>query len=105
VSPNDRIDLLVVPPDTGGGTADAAMILAATANNLVHARDIPLTVGTPTTRPIDAAEDAWEAEGGHIRPIPTRAWEVRRPARSIQDTTGLTPLAAGQGHECSLSSG
>jgi Family of unknown function (DUF5994) len=48
---NDRIDLLVVPPDTGGGTADAAMILAATTNNLVHARDILLTVGTPTTRP------------------------------------------------------
>jgi hypothetical protein len=31
---NERVDLLVVPPNTDGGTADAAMILAATATNL-----------------------------------------------------------------------
>jgi hypothetical protein len=71
---NDRIDLLVVPPHTADGTADAAMVLAATTNNLVHAQHILLAVSTPTTRPIDGtAEDAWEAEGGRPGPIPARA--------------------------------
>jgi hypothetical protein len=71
---NDRIDLLVVPPDTADGTADAAMVLASTTTNLVHAQHILLAVSTPTTRPIDGtAQDAWEAEGGHLRPVPSRA--------------------------------
>ena len=71
---NDRIDLLVVPPHTASGTADAAMVLAAATTNLVHAQHILLAVGTPTTRPVDgAAEDNWEAEGGRIGTIPTRA--------------------------------
>jgi hypothetical protein len=70
---NDRIDLLVVPPHTADGTADAAMVLAAATTNLVHAQHILLAVSTPTTRPIDgAAEDNWDAEGGRTGPIPTR---------------------------------
>jgi hypothetical protein len=70
---NDRVDLLVVPPATAGGTADAAMILATTTTNLVHAQHILLAVSTPTTRPTDGtAEDAWEAEGGHVRPVPAQ---------------------------------
>jgi len=36
----DRVDLLIVPPHTDAGTADAAMVLAATASNLIHAQDI-----------------------------------------------------------------
>lgn len=71
---NDRIDLLVVPADTAAGTADAAMILAATTTNLVHAQHILLTVGPPATGPIDGtAEDAWEGEGGRIHLIPSQA--------------------------------
>ncbi|GAA4455997.1 DUF5994 family protein [Phytohabitans houttuyneae] len=71
---NDRVDLLVVPPNTADRTADAAMILAAATTNVVHAQHILLAVGTPTTRPIDdTAEDAWEAEGGRTGPTPTRA--------------------------------
>jgi hypothetical protein len=71
---NDRIDLLVVPPHTADGTADAAMVLATATTNLVHAQHILLAVSTPTPRPIDgAAEDNWEAEGGRTGPIPTRA--------------------------------
>ncbi len=71
---NDRIDLLVVPPHTADGTADAAMVLAATTTNLVHAEHILLAVSTPTTRPIDGpAEDAWAAKGGHARPVPIQA--------------------------------
>lgn len=34
-----RVDLLVVPPDTMRPTAEAAMALAATAGNRVHARN------------------------------------------------------------------
>jgi len=48
---NDRVDLLVVPPDTADDTADAAMILAATATNLVHSQHILLAASAPTTRP------------------------------------------------------
>ncbi|MGN9909307.1 DUF5994 family protein [Phytohabitans sp. LJ34] len=74
IGDNDRIDLLVVPPNTADGMADAAMVLAATTTNLVHAQHIMLAVSIPTTRPIDGtAEDAWEAEGGHGRPVPSPA--------------------------------
>jgi hypothetical protein len=68
---NDRVDMLVVPPRT----ADAAMILAATATNLVHTQHILLAVSTtPTTRPVHGTdEDAWEGEGGRVRLIPSRA--------------------------------
>jgi hypothetical protein len=38
----DRVDLLVVPPETAVGIADAAMALAARADNLVHAEDLLL---------------------------------------------------------------
>jgi uncharacterized protein DUF5994 len=64
----DRVDLLVVPPGTGGETADAAMMLAATASNLLRAQDI--LSAAVSTHPWDAAtasEDAWETEGGRLR--------------------------------------
>jgi hypothetical protein len=35
----DRVDLLIVSPDTAGDKADAAMILAATTSNLVEAQN------------------------------------------------------------------
>jgi hypothetical protein len=59
----DRVDLMVVPPRTGQDAADAAMILAATTSNLVHAQHILLTVSAPTP---EVAEDAWETEGGRL---------------------------------------
>jgi Family of unknown function (DUF5994) len=43
----DRIDLLVVPPRTDDGPADAATALAATTN-LVRAEHILLAASTPT---------------------------------------------------------
>jgi Family of unknown function (DUF5994) len=59
---NDRIDLLVVPADTAAGTADAAMVLAATAGNRVHAQDIVLAASAPTAQfPGGIAEDAEDA--------------------------------------------
>ncbi|HEX5997215.1 MAG TPA: DUF5994 family protein [Jiangellales bacterium] len=64
----DRVDLLVVPPDTKAGTADAAMILAATTSNIVHAQHILVVAGTPRTHDTDSGpEDVWETEGGRLR--------------------------------------
>jgi hypothetical protein len=40
----DRVDLLIIPPDTPSDTADAAMALAATTSNRVHAQLILETV-------------------------------------------------------------
>jgi Family of unknown function (DUF5994) len=48
-----RVDLLIVPPHTDAGTADAAMLLAATASNLIHAQHILLAA----TRSLDS--DRW----------------------------------------------
>src|SRR5690242_19450653 len=58
----DRVDLLVVAPGTAEETAQAAMDLAATAGNLVHAPDILATVGrsTPASEAVAAeAEAVW----------------------------------------------
>jgi hypothetical protein len=54
----DRVDLLVVPPDTAGDTADEAMHLAATIGNLVHAQDILRSLSTTA----DATERSAQAE-------------------------------------------
>ncbi len=63
----ERVDLLVVPPDTAGDLADAAMLMAATAGNLIHAQRILLEVGTPSTRATEnAAEAVWDTEGGRL---------------------------------------
>jgi hypothetical protein len=63
----DRVDLLVVSPDTAGGTADAAMVLAATTSNLVHAQQILLAASTPHPGATDRLpEHAWETDGGHL---------------------------------------
>jgi Family of unknown function (DUF5994) len=66
-SNGDRVDLLVVPPDTHPATARAAMALAAQPANTVHAPDILTAVTAaqpPSTAPVD--ETSWEAEGGHL---------------------------------------
>jgi Family of unknown function (DUF5994) len=63
----DRVDLLVVPPDTDPATARAAMALAAQPANTVHAPDILTAVAAgqpPPTEPVE--ETSWEAEGGHL---------------------------------------
>jgi len=63
----DRVDLLVVPPDTHPATARAAMALAAQPTNTIHAPDILTAVAagqSPPSEPVD--ETSWEAEGGHL---------------------------------------
>jgi hypothetical protein len=64
----DRIDLLVVPPNTGAATARAAINLAAQATNTIHAPDI-LTAATDHRPPEaeTAPETTWESEGGHLQ--------------------------------------
>lgn len=74
-----RVDLLVVPPQTASGMADAAMIMAAATTNRVQARYILLAVSTPTPRQSHAVEDAWETEGGRLDAITPRP--AQRPER------------------------
>ena len=62
-----RVDLLVVPPDTASDTAEAAMLLAATAGNLIHAQHILLSLGTSAARAGErVAEAVWDGEGGRL---------------------------------------
>jgi Family of unknown function (DUF5994) len=79
----DRVDLLVVPPDTEAGTANAAMILAATTSNHVHAQHILVAAGTMRTRDTEGVpEDVWETDGGHLRasnPAGRRAPQTATP--------------------------
>ncbi len=63
----DRVDLLIVPPDIDSGAATAAMALAATPGNQIHADHILQTVRTPHLSAIDdLPEDTWEGEGGRL---------------------------------------
>jgi Family of unknown function (DUF5994) len=61
-----RVDLLVVPPGTDSRVAAAAMALAATPNNQVHADDILQTTRAHPATITDLPEDTWESEGGHL---------------------------------------
>lgn len=47
----DRVDLLVVAPDTASEIADAAMVMGATSGNLIHAQQIVPTVSTTAPLP------------------------------------------------------
>jgi len=53
-------------PAQGSDIAEAAVMLAAAIDNLVAAQHILAAVSTRTSRPLsDAAEQAWETEGGY----------------------------------------
>ena len=63
----DRVDLLIVPPDTDSRVAAAAMTLAAAPGNQIHADHILQTVRTsPLSAIDDLPEDTWEGEGGRL---------------------------------------
>jgi hypothetical protein len=49
-----RVDLLVVPPATASPDAEAAMALAATASNRVHAQELLAAAANPPTTRADA---------------------------------------------------
>ncbi|MGC5021338.1 DUF5994 family protein [Micromonospora sp. DT47] len=67
----DRIDLLVVPPETAVDLAEAAMTLAATAGNLVHTPQLLTAAGRVSDARVDSAgRRTWEAEGGRLQTAP-----------------------------------
>jgi hypothetical protein len=72
----DRVDLLVIPPGTKSGAAAAAMVLAATTGNLVHAQHILAAVSASAPGTVeDSPAAAWEGEGG--QPALARRWADR----------------------------
>jgi Family of unknown function (DUF5994) len=81
----DRVDVLVVAPDTEPGTADAAMLMAATTGNLVHAQHILSSLprpDDPSHAREGAAEDSvWEDDGGRLASNrPTRLGHIPQPS-------------------------
>ncbi|MCX4391202.1 DUF5994 family protein [Micromonospora peucetia] len=71
---DDRIDLLVVPPETTAGLAETAMALAASAGNLVHSPQLLAAAGTISEARVDSASrHTWEGEGGLLRAAPAPA--------------------------------
>ncbi|MGK5671767.1 DUF5994 family protein [Micromonospora sp. URMC 106] len=66
---DDRVDLLVVPPETEAGLAEAAMALAATAGNLVHAPRLLTAAGAMSAGRTDSAGRR-AREGGSPRTAP-----------------------------------
>jgi hypothetical protein len=87
----DRVDLLVIPPQTAPDTADAAMVLAATTSNLIHAQHILLAVNPANHRGANSeGQDVWEAEGGRLgpphRPPDTEFASRHQPAQLRADT-------------------
>jgi hypothetical protein len=63
----NRVDLLIVPPGTDHGTAEAAMALAATPDNQVHAQHIVRAVrARDTPEATSRAAGDWESEGGRL---------------------------------------
>ncbi|MER7419469.1 DUF5994 family protein [Micromonospora peucetia] len=81
---DDRIDLLVVPPETAGGLAETAMALAASAGNLVHSSQLLVAAaGTISEARTDSASrHSWEGEGGLLRAAPAPAAPPPRQQRT-----------------------
>ena len=76
----DRVDLLVVPPDTDAGTADAAVVIAATVSNLVHAQHILVAAATRAHHSDNGAEDVWENDEARLRTTSSPAERQAQPA-------------------------
>jgi uncharacterized protein DUF5994 len=88
----DHVDLLVVAPDAADGTALAAMVLAATASNLIHAQHILATVSPPTYVPDGAeAQAVLDAGGGQPGPTPHADTDPTAPGRHPPDRRRATP--------------
>jgi hypothetical protein len=64
----ERVDLLVIPPETRFESAVAAMALAASTANRVQAQDILLAAGAALAREVDSGPEAdWDTDGGAAR--------------------------------------
>jgi uncharacterized protein DUF5994 len=65
----ERVDLLVVAPDTTAASANAAMAIAADAANTLHTSHILTAMTGPRAPHTDPGpETIWESEGGHLHP-------------------------------------
>jgi uncharacterized protein DUF5994 len=85
-----RVDLLVVPPDTEPGLADAAMVIAAATSNLIHIQHIFADAGRGRiTTPMSGL-----ASG--------RATMTVHPLRAIPSAPGTAPGRA-SGHRTGTS--
>jgi hypothetical protein len=64
----ERVDLVVVPPDTEATVAEEAMTLATQDANTVHAPDIlAAVIGHRRLRTEAEPETVWESEGGRVQ--------------------------------------
>ncbi|MEU4780788.1 DUF5994 family protein [Micromonospora sp. NPDC023633] len=90
---DDRVDLLVVPPQTPARLAEAAMMLAATAGNLVHSPQLLVAAGTTSdARTGSADRHTWEGEGGRLRATPDAPAPVAsHPADAATSAPALGP--------------
>jgi Family of unknown function (DUF5994) len=77
----DRVDLLVVPPDTPSNTADVAMILAASTSKVAHAEHIlSWNVHRYQQDPPPAVLDRDSADATPHTAVLTRRGERKRPS-------------------------
>jgi Family of unknown function (DUF5994) len=68
-----RVDLLVVSPGVAAETAESAMTIAATTNNIMPAQAIVSAAGTAVQTSTERlAEQVWETDGGDPRTIRPR---------------------------------
>lgn len=80
---DDRVDLLVVAPNTPYRIADAAMRIGATTNSVVPAQHILLAASTPEPQEPDSRPaDAWETDGGHLAVAPSPRTRLRTAAQA-----------------------
>lgn len=84
----DRVDLLVIPSDTARPIAEAAMALAATANNLIHAQQLLAAAAstTGTRGDHELPEQVWETEGGHLHTTDSTLTSVQTRKAKIETT-------------------
>jgi hypothetical protein len=74
-----RVDLLVVPPQTESGAADAALVLAATTSNLVPAQNVLAATGAPHAGEDDGVPDCFCGPTAVACPPPSSAAEHPSP--------------------------
>ncbi|RLK25473.1 hypothetical protein DER29_3480 [Micromonospora sp. M71_S20] len=87
---DDRVDLLVVPPETPAVLAEAAMALAATAGNLVHSPQLLVAAGKTSAPDAVAAHPAAAGPAGSSAPTappPRQRRTGNRPTITTKEQT------------------
>ncbi|PZG01641.1 hypothetical protein C1I99_06140 [Micromonospora deserti] len=90
---DDRVDLLIVPPETAVDLAEAAMALAATTGNLVHTPQLLAAAGKLSDARVDSAgRRTWEGEGGRLRTATAAVGAVAAPMTDGARAGTSTPV-------------